>query len=528
MSVLLLSALLTLNAESRIDSVIVYVDQAQIVRKAMVTVSGSGQIMFNGLTGMLDDNSIRIRAPGLHIGEVKVMPGYSAEPTGKVKQLQDSLDGLNDRDKALANEQDVLKARETFLNSIKVAAPDQMSKDLATGKVDAASWAAGLNFMTTELLAVKKAAMDLERSRKDLGKVIAAVTQELNSARARQENRKTIAVDVVADREGSYEVSLNYLVPSSVSWSPYYELRAAPSDQITAVTYYSRLSQRTNEDWSDVKVILSTAQPSNGGVAPEPQAWYLDIYQPLYGASGKAARPMMAPGAGHFKVDEEKPMDLLAAEAPPPPIETGISLQYVIPGRVSLKSGEDAKKLFLYDAKLAADFSYYSYPRVQEIAYLRGKLQNSTDYIFLAGQGNTYVGDEFTGKTYLPNVAPGESATLSFGVDDRVKVKRELIKTFTSRTGLLGNRTRVDFVYRTTVENYHTTPDSMTLVEQIPVSQNKDISVNLVKLDPKSNEDNKDLGTYTFKLLLQPQQKMAISLSYYVEYPTGKTVSGLY
>jgi len=334
-------------------------------------------------------------------------------------------------------------------------------------------------------------------------------------------------VDVVAEQSASYEISLSYRVPYSVSWTPYYELRAMPSDQKADLSYYSRLSQRTNEDWNDVKVILSTAQPSSGGVAPEPQAWYLDIWQPTFDGGGKAARPMAAPSAGEFMM-EEKTMDRVETMAPPPPIETGISLQYVIPGRVSLKSGEDAKKLFLYETKLPAEFSYYCYPRIQEIAYLRGRFQNATDYVFLAGQGNTYVGDEFTGKTYLPNIAPSESATLSFGVDDRVKIKRELVKTFTSKTGLLGNRTRVDFVYKTTVENYHSKSDSMTLVEQIPVSQNKDISVNVVKLDPKSAEENKNLGTYTFKLDLQPQQKITINLSYYVEYPTGKRVSGLY
>jgi hypothetical protein len=58
--------------------------------------------------------------------------------------------------------------------------------------------------------------------------------------------------------------------------------------------------------------------------------------------------------------------------------------------------------------------------------------------------------------------------------------------------------------------------------------QGKDISVNVVKLDPKPAEENKNNGGFTFRLNLQPQQKITINLSYYVEYPTGKRVSGLY
>ncbi len=527
MSLLLLMALSTLSVDSRIDSVIAYPDQAMVIRKASATVSGSQQLAFPSLPGMLDDNSVRIRAAGLKIGEVQVKPGYIAEPTGKVKTLEDSLERLNALDKALSDEQDMLKAKEAFLVSIKLGAPETMSRQLEAGKVDAGSWSAALGFLGTEFLAVRKREAELDKLRQDLARTIEAVGQELSVTRAQWENRKTVLVDVFADQSGTYDISLNYNVPFSVNWSPYYELRASPSTQNVAVTYFARLSQHTNEDWNDVKVLLSTARPSAGGTAPEPVGWYLDIYEPPPPSvmeSKAMDRVMPAPGAMRGGAEAEEQ----TAEAPAPPVETGISLQYDIPGRVTLKSGEDAKKLFLHDATLPTEFRYYAYPRMDEASFLRGKVQNNTDFIFLAGQGNTYVGDEFTGHTWLANIAPGESSDLSFGVDDRVKVKRELVKSFTSKSGIIGNLTKVDFTYKTTVENYHAKPIEMTLVEQIPVSQNKAIKVTLTKLEPKSDEDNKDLGTYTFKLSLKPQEKSIINLAYSVEYPTGKNVSGLY
>lgn len=525
MSGLILIALMALTAESRIDSVIVYTDQVEVIRRASVAISGSEQIRFPELTGMLDDNSIRIRAPGLHIGEVRVIPGYTAQPTGRVKTLQDSLDRLTEQDKLMSNEQEVGKAREAFLNSIKLGAPELISKELTTGRIDVPAWGSALNFLSAELAAVKRRAMELDKARKELAKVISAVTQELNAARAQQENRKTIVVEAVASQSGNYHLLLSYRVPYSVSWSPYYEARALPADRQVKLSYYARLQQRTNEDWDGVKVILSTAQPSSGGVAPEPQPWYLNIWEPMPAEMGKSARPMKAPGAPDMLMEERS---VAESEIALPPVETGISLRYVVPGRVTLKSGEEPQKLFLHEAKLPAEFSYYSYPRIQELAYLRGRFLNSSDYIFLSGQGSTYVGEEFTGKTWLLNIAPGESAILSFGVDDRVKIKRELVKTFTSKTGLLGNRTRIDFVYRTTIENYHSKADSITLIEQIPVSQNKEITVNIVRIEPKPIEENRNLGTYTFRLNLPPQQKVVIDLAYYVEHPTGKKVSGLY
>jgi uncharacterized protein (TIGR02231 family) len=524
MSFLLLFALATTSVESRIDSVIAYPDQAMVIRKALALATGSQQLVFSGLTGLLDDNSIRIRAAGLKIGEVQVKPGYSAQPTGRVKTLADSLDALSARDRAFTEEQDVLKAKEAFLNSIKLGAPELMSKELGQGRVDAGSWGTALGFLAGELTTVRQRQAELERLRKDLGLAISAVTQELANARAQSENRKTILVDVFAEQSGSYDISLSYNIPFSVAWNPYYELRANPSSLNVGITYYARLSQRTNEDWNDVKVLLSTARPSAGGAAPEPVGWYLDLYEPRSYDKPAKARVLPAPGAalvsGAFATEE--------AEAPAPPVETGISLQYDIPGRVSLKSGDNPKKLFLHQASLPTEFHYYAYPRISEISYLRGKVQNNSDFIFLAGQGNTYVGDEFTGHTWLASIAPGESADLSFGVDDRVKVRRELVKSLTSKSGIVGNLTKVDFVYKTTVENYHAKPIDMTLIEQIPVTQNKAIKVTLTSLDPKPDEENKDLGTSTFRLELKPQEKISINLAYSVEYPTGKSISGLY
>ncbi len=199
-----------------------------------------------------------------------------------------------------------------------------------------------------------------------------------------------------------------------------------------------------------------------------------------------------------------------------------------MPGRITLKSGEDAKKFFLHEEKMPADFSYYVYPRVRTASYLRAKVQNSSDFVYLGGKANTYVGDEFTGKTSLANVAPGESANPSFGVDDRMKVHHQRTRLFTSRTGLFSKRTRVDFEFKTTIENYHTKPVTMTLVEQIPTSAHDDIKVSLTKLDTQGAVEDKENGTYTFTFEMKPQEKVVVNIGYAVEYPTTTKIAGLY
>ena len=71
----LLLLLLAVTVSSQVDSVVVYPDQVLVVRTASVSVSGSGELVFTGLPGGLNDNTVRLKAPGMQIGEVQVIKG---------------------------------------------------------------------------------------------------------------------------------------------------------------------------------------------------------------------------------------------------------------------------------------------------------------------------------------------------------------------------------------------------------------------------------------------------------------------
>jgi uncharacterized protein (TIGR02231 family) len=524
MSMILL-LLQAMTVSSQVDSVVVYPRQVLIVRTASVTVSGPGEFVFPGLPGALNDNSVRIKAPGIRVGEVQVRRGYLAEPTPEVKRLQARLQDLEDQFKGLDNEGAVLKAKEEFLNSVKLGAPEIISKELQQGKVATESWRGALTFVGDELMKVKTRQVKLAREREEMQKQVEAARREYNDAKAAVENRKEVGFNFSADA-GTYQVELTYVIANAANWVPYYELRANPSGSKVDVAYFAKLTQRTGEDWQNVRVVLSTTTPVLGVTAPEPNPWYLSLLE-LERAVRKSVMP--APGAalsegvqvvtGGFDAEYGEAMQS---------VETGISLQYVIPGRVSLKSGEAAKKLGLKQVALPAEFEYYTLPRSGQQAYLTGKLANTSDFVFLAGDGNTYVGDEYTGSTWLPNIAPQESTLLSFGIDERVKVKRELVRSFKSKGGLFSKTEKQSYVYRTTVENYISKPAVIKVVEQVPVSKQGEIKVTVTKVEPKFLEEDKDKGTYTWKPTIETRAKFVVDYEFTVEYPAGRQVQGLF
>ncbi|MEW6685209.1 MAG: mucoidy inhibitor MuiA family protein [Candidatus Edwardsbacteria bacterium] len=516
MSILLLF-LISLEVSSQVDSVTVYQDRALIVREGTVRISGEEFLSFPGLPGILDDQSVRVKAPGLKIGEVQIKKGYARELPPRVKELEEKIKRLEKEDETLGKEIEVIKDKEKFLLSISVGAPEVISKELLTGKVEPGAWRAGLNFMSEELTKARLRLAEIERIRKDLNERIDALKRELQDTKAIVENRKEICFAVYSSSPDDYELQLSYFIPQAARWTTYYELRAMGEEDKIDLSYFARLSQNSGEDWVNSKIVLSTAVPALGGMAPEPQPWYLRP-RPQYKAE-KAMAPrvaMMVPTTPRVVLAEESAQTA-------PLVEAGISLQYPLPGRMTVKSGEPEKKVSICQTALPARFEYYILPRVVSRTYLQGKIQNASDYIFIGGEGGTYVGGDFTGKIFFPNLAPQESTAVSFGVDERVKVKRELLKSFVVKSG---SRLKREVVYRNTVENFQPQNIDVTLIDQIPVSQHSDIKVKDVSFSVKPAEEDKEKGIYYWKEKLNPKQKFLLDVSFTIEYPEEMEIEG--
>ncbi|KAJ1308014.1 hypothetical protein OPQ81_002085 [Rhizoctonia solani] len=111
------------------------------------------------------------------------------------------------------------------------------------------------------------------------------------------EKRKTKASVVLSAKEAcTVKLSLTYVV-TAASWSPSYELHATTDSKTQAIAnsvtlhYHASIVQTTGEDWTDVKLTLSTASSAyssyvpylgkslvKAGVAPPPSGFKLPVF----------------------------------------------------------------------------------------------------------------------------------------------------------------------------------------------------------------------------------------------------------
>jgi uncharacterized protein (TIGR02231 family) len=290
------------------------------------------------------------------------------------------------------------------------------------------------------------------------------------------------------------------------------------------ISYFGKVFQRTGEDWDDVRMTLSTAQPVLGGAAPEPYPWYIDLYLPRPSRSVRSEAKKCAPApegaAADMMMDEE-------LQEAAPPVDTGIAISYPLADRFSIKSGEPEKKVLITNAELTVDFEYFIFPRSAEHAFSTGTFKNTSGYLFLAGDANTYVGDDFTGQMTIDTIAPDDEATVSFGIDDRVKVERKTKKRKVSKGGLVKKATKYDHEYENTITNLHKKEISCKIVDQIPVAQNPDIKVGSVNIDPKPTKEEKEQGLFEWQVPVPPGEKYVITVGFSVEAPYDAQVEGL-
>lgn len=110
------------------------------------------------------------------------------------------------------------------------------------------------------------------------------------------------------------------------------------------------------------------------------------------------------------------------------------------------------------------------------------------------------------------------------GRDDRVNVKRELITDLTSRKIISNNKKELKG-YEITLRNNKKQKIDIELVDQIPISNNKELVVELE--ESKGAEYTYENGMLFWRFSLEPGETKKIRFVYSVKYPKDKEIRGL-
>jgi uncharacterized protein (TIGR02231 family) len=547
-----------IDIEAQIKEVTVYSDRALVIRREKVELdAGEHDLRVNNLPQFLRD-SLRAAgrgSAGIRILNVDVTTAFrSRPPEAEIVALQDELEQLTKSQQLLEARKSSLNDRRQWLRALGEQSRD-FAKGLAQGQMKSQDLADFFSFAANQALQDAEAAQSLEIELEHVQREVQAKKRELAQMQGNTlPDRLAAIVTVSLGEAGEFELELSYIVMGA-SWHPQYDVRVQMADGKgtgeVELTYVGVVQQSTGERWENVALSLSTARPSLAAVLPELDPWYINVYTPPIPAPLSAARPRIAsmsglPGDQHanFAVqpmamttmasadggafNEIQEQEFRTADVATATVEqTGTALIFRVGRSVDIPSDNSPHKTTIARDNLPCVFDYVSAPLIDEQVHLRATIENTTERVLLNGDANIFLSSEYVGTTRVKTTAPTEKFKVFLGIEDNIKVKRELIERNVEKGNVLqGNIRRMSYAYRISVHNYSGAPRKVVIRDHLPVSQDEKVKVKVQNVQPVPTERTKlELLTWKFSLPSEGEQK--IEYRFVVEHPQDVRVIGL-
>jgi uncharacterized protein (TIGR02231 family) len=210
--------------------------------------------------------------------------------------------------------------------------------------------------------------------------------------------------------------------------------------------------------------------------------------------------------------------------------EKTTSSVFKITGEWNIASDNKAHRTAITLIDLTAEFEYSAVPMLSPYAFLTARMANTSSFPLLPGRANVFFDGSFIAETYLKLILPEQKFEASLGVDESVKIERKQLPEMNKNEGIFTKKNKRSFAIENIITNNKKRDIKITVSEQVPVSQDADILVELI--EPKIKENNSDTilandGILKQTRLLKAGEKINLPLKYSVEHGKDIEIAGL-
>ena len=522
-------------AKGEVTDVTVYRDQALVTRTIQIEgPKGPLEIAVTDLPDRIIPPSLSAESRGnttIHSVTYRTR-AITGETRPEVKAIDERIAGLEKQLTEVNAHQELLQLKEQIISGLEEFTQTTEQMELQKGVLNFEELMQlteyGLHKHDEFLLE----SLELDEKEKEISNEIDLLKRQRSQlAAGYSQTQREALVYLTKDTDEPATISLRYSV-NQVSWYPHYNLRSDQERGSVGVEYNAIVRQMSGEDWTGVRLTLSTAQPTFTAEPPvieplqitlgakrvmkeEEVEKTLEGFQQRRAAEQKAAAPppelssMLNVFAGEEQVLEltQKADVLIAAKRRIMRIE-GVSVTYQLLHPVSLASRTDEQILQITNVKVPAHFTHIAAPVLTDFVYEETLATNTTPHVFLPGSYNAYLNGEFVGRGTIELIASGEEFTAGFGTDPQVQVVKELV---TKTEHIEGGNMVSEFEYKLTVSNYGKNIIRLKLQDRMPYSPDGSVQVKLLEAQPEISQDPEYQKTELKKGLLRwdleiPQQ----------------------
>lgn len=263
-----------------INKVTVFTNGAQVERsKSVILVAGEQVVTFTGFSPYMDKKSLQVKAKGhltiLGVSERTAHPDSAAQ-VKRLRAAEDDVKAVERRIQQTKDEQEMLTAQLELVKTNCSVAGRTVATPLANIKELNAYYA-------QQVLSVKERSQELEEQLQKLNDELKRKQNTCDSiAKLKLKNITEIDVKVDAKQGGRADFDITYYVKNA-GWFPSYDIRSNSTKEPLQLSYKANIYQNTREEWKNVPVTLSSANPNRSNIAPQLKTYWLD-----YGLSAPA------------------------------------------------------------------------------------------------------------------------------------------------------------------------------------------------------------------------------------------------
>lgn len=593
--------------------VTVFTNGAQVERAHSANLlAGEQVITFTGLSPYTDVKSMQIKARGkltvLGVNYRTIHP----DSLQRIKQLREAekLVKLTDE------KEHELKAQLEVVN----AQLELVKTNCSTGSRTAVTPLANIkelnNYYAQETLELKKKVIAIDQELAKLADIREKQEKTVDSI-AHLKLKSIIEADLKLQvpQAGKVEFDFTYYVKNA-GWYPTYDLRSDGLGQPLQLSYKAHMFQKTKEEWNNIPVTLSSANPSLSNIAPELRTYWLNFGkqaprydnalatdgsvsgvvldeqdEPLIGCSVMVVGTSLGTVTdinGHYSIALPRGKNQIKfayvgylsqtcsvnsstlnvrMKEDDTTLEEVVVVGYGVSGKGKGKSSRKQNDIYKappivkdeemfesdliavneqkaqfgyeFDIKqpltlssdgktttteiaryqLPATYQYLGIPRADKDAFLIADATDWLQHSLLEGEANVYFENSFIGKTILDPTVANDTLHFSLGRDNGIRIQRTKVSARSTRR-LLASSQEQNMTWRITVKNSRQEAVSLTLQDQIPVSENSNITVTTEELS--GGQLDKSTGIVVWQLQLQPNEQREFIIQYRVKYPKSR------
>lgn len=532
--------------KSTITDVTVYAQGAQIFQKANYSIKpGITEVIIEGISPFIDVNSLQVKATGNSIildskysmfypkPEEISLEGLPLKIRKDIMILEDSIKNINYEIQEIQDEIDVMMATKSILaNNGAIRGQGKVNDSINLLKQAVDYYTIKMTEINKKLQGLNKRKADKLEKKRGMDDRLARLKKHQSSSGMSPQDQgpvHRIIVTLSSKEIITGKLSISYLI-SNAGWIPMYDLR---SDGLTSkinLTYKAQVFQNSGLDWENVKLNISTNNPYQNKTKPTLHPWYIDYYtyrNDNYKNNGNAPatmqKEMQSKAYGYSNsLDNSEDVQSQTSAQFVEVIRQLTSAEFRIDLPYTIKSDNEQHMVLIKVVDLDANYKYYTAPKLDNSVYLVAQLSKLDELGLVPAQANIFFDGSYVGETYIDPTTMEDTLNLSLGRDPNVIVKRLLVKK-ESKEKIVGDKKERTMSYSIEIKNLKATGIELIVQDQIPITQNADITIEQLNLD--KGEIDSRTGIIEWKFNLKSKENKLINFSYKVKHNKDMTVN---